>query len=721
MKKTSILILALTGFALSSQAASILSDDFNYADGAIVGAVNSPWLYNSGTAGTAVATNSQLLLSTSRSEDIAAPVSGAPYPTNGSVAATYSKFTVKFTGVPSTGGGYFAHFNGENAPPSATLHRARVFASTSNAITGTIVPAGKFRLSIGNSSLANVSTAQQWDADLDTNVTYTIVTRLDLATGASTLWIDPTDESSTSVTATDSVAQLINVVYYSFRQATGIGNMAVDDLRVGTLFSDVAGANTAPSISAIGNQAIPANGSTGPLDFTVTDAESDASTLTVGTSSSNPTLVPNSAPNIVLAGTGANRTVTIVPAAGVEGSSLITLTVSDGVNEASTAFTVTVGAPTITAIPNQITISNVPTAAIPFTIGDAESPAGNLTLYVASSNPTLLPEANILLGGSGANRTVTLTPAADQIGVATVTLSVADGFNTNSSVFRLSVSPVLGLLLSDDFDYNEFLVPNALYQATDSPWLHANGLIFYELQVTNGVCYLNSTLTEDLAAPLANGPYAASSAVVFYSGFTVKCTQLPTQSGASSYFAHFKDSLTGTTFRAKVFAETNNAAAGKFRLGIANNGNLATQFPQDLEVGVTYSVVTRYNSGIGEATLWVNPASESSANVSGTDNLQTTPVGHYSLRQDSGFGQIELGQLRVATSFAEVVTGSTPNPIPLAISLNGNDVTLTWANPAFKLYSASAVNGTYTEVVGATSPYSTPISGNERYFRLVYP
>ena len=104
MKKTLTLIILLAGFAISTQATSILSDDFNYTNGPIVGSFGSPWLNNSGTANTMLVTNNppdgQLEVSTSRAEDIAAPLSGGPYMTNGPVANVYSKFTLK--SIPSS-------------------------------------------------------------------------------------------------------------------------------------------------------------------------------------------------------------------------------------------------------------------------------------------------------------------------------------------------------------------------------------------------------------------------------------------------------------------------------------------------------------------------------------------------------------------------------------------------------------------------------------------
>ena len=60
-------------------------------------------------------------------------------------------------------------------------------------------------------------------------------------------------------------------------------------------------------------------------------------------------------------------------------------------------------------------------------MGDVETAAGSLTVSGSSSNPTLVPNGNIVFGGSGANRTVTVTPAANQTGTATITVTVSDG------------------------------------------------------------------------------------------------------------------------------------------------------------------------------------------------------------------------------------------------------------------------------------------------------
>jgi hypothetical protein len=204
----------------------------------------------------------------------------------------------------------------------------------------------------------------------------------------------------------------------------------------------VTGPNTPPTISSVPAQVDTEDTPSGTIAFTVGDAETPAASLTVSGSSSNLTLVPNA--NIVFGGTGANRTVTITPAANQNGVATITLTVSDGVASTSTTFQFTVTAvndpPTITTIPNQATTTGTAVGPIAFTVNDVDTPVANLTLSGTSSNTALVPNANIVFGGSGGGRTVTLTPAAGQTGSTTITVTVSDGALTASTSFLVSVS-----------------------------------------------------------------------------------------------------------------------------------------------------------------------------------------------------------------------------------------------------------------------------------------
>ncbi len=200
--------------------------------------------------------------------------------------------------------------------------------------------------------------------------------------------------------------------------------------------------NTAPTISTISSATVAEDTTTSALTFFVSDRETVATSLIVTAASANQTLVPNA--NITLGGSGTNRTVTVKPAANQSGSASITLTVKDGGSlTTSSSFTLTVtavnDAPTISAIANQTTTQGTATAPIPFTIGDVETAVTSLMLAGSSSNPTLVPNANIVFGGSVSNRTVTITPAASQTGSATITVSVNDGSVAASRSFNLIV------------------------------------------------------------------------------------------------------------------------------------------------------------------------------------------------------------------------------------------------------------------------------------------
>ena len=74
------------------------------------------------------------------------------------------------------------------------------------------------------------------------------------------------------------------------------------------------------------------------------------------------------------------------------------------------------------------------------TLGDAD--ADDLTLSASSSAQGLVPDANIVLGGSGASRTVAVTPASNQSGSATITLTVSDGAASTTDTFVLTVDAV---------------------------------------------------------------------------------------------------------------------------------------------------------------------------------------------------------------------------------------------------------------------------------------
>ena len=217
----------------------------------------------------------------------------------------------------------------------------------------------------------------------------------------------------------------------------------------------VSAVNDAPTISNITDRSVAGGTSSGAIAFTIGDVETSAASLTVSASSSNQTLVPSSA--IVLGGSGSSRTITVTPRTTTTGGSAsITVRVSDGALTTSDTFIVTVPAstapttntaPTITSIANQQITTNASTDTLAFTIGDAQTAAGSLTLITNSSNKTLVPTSNITLGGSGANRTITVRPVSNSTGWSTIWVKVSDGSLSKTISFMVNVSA--GLTFQD--------------------------------------------------------------------------------------------------------------------------------------------------------------------------------------------------------------------------------------------------------------------------------
>lgn len=559
----------------------IFYEPFSYNDGQLV-ELNSGnlWQHHSGAlTGEVQVAGGNVTVDEIYTEDVNARLIGAPYySTNAGDIYTKCKVTLNFLPTITNGfGTYFLHLKDEGT----VNFRARVIVTVTNAADN------KFRLAIANGTSTNVP--DQYPLDLDLNTQHTVVTRYDLVSGLSTLWIDPTAETDFSVTARDPVnLNLISSV--ALRENVGMGSVVVDDLIVATTFN-----------AALGNTGTPTN--TPPL---------------------------------------------ISPIAGVLAS------------------------------------SGTATAPIPVTIWDAENTA-SLQLTAVSSNQTLLPDSAIAYGGSGSNRTLTLTPSAGLYGTTEILVKVTDGVFTNQTSFLVTVNPAL--VLVDTFSYLDgSLVTNSSFLYTN--FSGTNG----DMLLAAGTLSLSGHRAEDVAAPLTNAPYAPASGVILYAGMTVNFSELP----ASTYFAFFKDN--STTFRGKIFGTTNGAAPGSFRFAVMNSGStLDATTPiiaQDISLHTNHRVILRYNVGTGLSTLWLDPASESDPSITANDFQGPSIISTFAFRQNTGEGALTVDDLLVGTTFPAVLGSLPPADVSLKIVRSGSDVLVSWPTSAsgFVLQSKSDLN-----------------------------
>lgn len=199
----------------------LLYESFDYPDGELVGS-SLVWTPHSGITPIELISG-KARLEEGRSQDATIALVGGAY----EEGALYAGFTVNFDELPSLAGSYFAHFN-------AASFRARIFAHTANAAPGL------FRLGVSNGA----GTRGEWPGDLSLNTPYRIVIRFDTAQGQTALWIDPVDESDPRIEATDTPTAS-SVTAVGLRQNSGVGDLTVDELKVGTRFDAVVAEETA--------------------------------------------------------------------------------------------------------------------------------------------------------------------------------------------------------------------------------------------------------------------------------------------------------------------------------------------------------------------------------------------------------------------------------------------------------------------------------------------
>jgi hypothetical protein len=485
--------------------------------------------------------------------------------------------------------------------------------------------------------------------------------------------------------------------------------------------------NTPPTITSIPNTNTP-DFTPITVNFTIGDLETAAGSLTLSAESLNR---PTVDPGFSFGGSGANRTLTITPnfIPDQADAAPILVRVTDGNGDSTvTSFLLTLTsvnlAPTnsLVTVTATNTLANVP-LSIPFKVGDDRTLPDNLTFTLESGNSTLVPVSNITVTGTGTNRTLTITPATNQLGVVVigVTVNDVDTLEPRSTKANIAfmVRPNTNVVAIDYFNYD---TPGALDAVSGGFWQHLTGN-FGQMQTGGGIVLVNTLdNTENLQTPLLGAPYRTNSAAVLYSSFIVNLADPDRQPRANgTYFALFNDGsgVTGN-YECRVVSATNGAAPGKYRLGINNFGADATtsvMFPQDLDQGSNYVVVTALVLSNGFSTLWVNPSDPSSLSVTDTTPAPAASnlfnIADFELRESgSNGGAVSVSKLKVGTTFDSVLPA-------LHAQTQGTDVVINWSDPTLSIQAATNVSGPYLDLPGVSSSYLTNASGaTQLYFRF---
>jgi hypothetical protein len=212
----------------------------------------------------------------------------------------------------------------------------------------------------------------------------------------------------------------------------------------------------------------------------------------------------------------------------------------------------------------------------------------------------------------------------------------------------LFATPAFGVVvLTENFSYSD----GPLITVSGGLWSTHSGTAG-QVDVTSGVVNIVNTETEDVNRQLT--PVGTS----FVSGtlsatFDVNFSALPNSAG--TYFTHFKDA-SATVFRGRLAAMTLNAAAGTFRLGIADTGTTFTQLAADLSLGTTYSLTLNLDVATGRSSFSVAGVG---GPITATDTTSFIAISTYALRQSTGEGNLSFDNLVVNSTDAAIPEPST--------------------------------------------------------------
>jgi PEP-CTERM motif-containing protein len=256
-----------------------------------------------------------------------------------------------------------------------------------------------------------------------------------------------------------------------------------------------------------------------------------------------------------------------------------------------------------------------------------------------------------------------------------------------------SVAPA-AVLFSETFSYPDGALANPPQGGVSGGlWIAVSSAGFMPVNVSNGKVRLFHLTQPHQAVPFGQSVSREFSRLgagqTLYAGLDVTASG----NSAGAYFAEFPWSQTqfaGT----KLFITPSSGSDFTFGIGDENSFSIPTvSWPGGLAFDTTYRVVMSYEFDTGSSKLWVNPASESSTNVSITDTasrpLSTLKLRQYKTPEGTPSATQVLDNLVVATTFDDVLAIPAPT---LAGDYNSDGVVnasdyVVWRNGLGTIYT----------------------------------
>lgn len=638
----------------------------------------------------------QLIVASSASEDIGILLSGQSFDAESEVTL-YAAFTLTVTEKPSSGGGYFAHFRGGS---SATF-RGRLFIAAAEDGEG-------FRLGISNGGSSFADSALL-DQTLELNQSYRIVMSYQPSTAATRLGVDPVSEDDLTLVAEDE-ASVRTIDQFAFRQASGIGHIQIDDLKITTEYGDLTAlvVPDKPVIRINNNMEIlPERGGSSLLVIIQREGEMDEA-LDVGIRwSGTAAFGEDYTGKVNQIHFEPNQDRVEIPLEILdddmkEGSETLIISIVE-----SDAFDISGGISVewniadddLTTIRLTSQVAEVTEGVDPDCVvvlereGDIQAPLTvDLGLEGAAERGTdyelSFPLSPVFEPGQ-AKLELVIELLDDDLAESAenLILSVVDdpAFQIAEGVVEVMIrsDDFSGILLEETFDYPD----GSLTEVSLGKWQHASG-DENEILTFAGQLDVNEVQGEDVYIPI---PIPESDAPnmpeVLYVGMDVFFAKAP--EGDGTYWVHLRGE-NSSSYRGRLFVRHAGEGEERFELGISNGGASANVwYPEVFDAPSRLRIVMAYRPLDVQTFLWVNPINETDASVAATDDASFKQPSALAIRQpgslSGGVGRMLLDHVVVSTAFVDVVVGGDkpvifwnypPDPLELP------DTTPALADPA---------------------------------------
>lgn len=199
--------------------------------------------------------------------------------------------------------------------------------------------------------------------------------------------------------------------------------------------------NTPPVLENVEDVSILTGDDSIEVEFSFSDAESDAEDLIVEVVSSNLSLV--SLEDISLDLENGLGVISVNPTVSEAGTTVISLFVSDGVEVSQRDFEFEIARNTAPAIGTTAAIDVYDSQVLgpyEFTLSDLESDASDLVVVGDSLDESLIASNSISIEGTGSRRSVYFSTQEGVSGSTAIRLAVSDGVNVSYGALRVNVS-----------------------------------------------------------------------------------------------------------------------------------------------------------------------------------------------------------------------------------------------------------------------------------------